>query len=89
MANLTIKIPNLNFPNSLKAVADLGGITLGLTTPANYISVGAMRSRLAAANAGYYTNAKLDQMTVNDMVFALRSIDDRTTISDYMPVSTA
>jgi hypothetical protein len=75
--------------NSLKAVSDMGGTGSGLNNASNYVSVLAMRTRLAAANAGYYTTAKLDQMTANDMVWALRSIDDKTTISDYMPTSTA
>jgi hypothetical protein len=65
------------------------GTSSGLNTVANYGSIAALRGALNAANAGYYTTAKLDQMTVNDMVFALRSIQDRTTIMDQMPVSTA
>jgi hypothetical protein len=35
-----------------------------------------MRARLAAANASYYTTERLDRMTDNDMVFALRVLDD-------------
>lgn len=38
----------------------------------NMTSVSAMRTRLTALNAGYYTTAKLNNMTVNDMVFALK-----------------
>lgn len=79
---------NLEFVNSLKAVPGIG--TGGnITTPVNYSSVGALRTALAAANGTYYTSTKLDQMTVNDMVYALRSIQDKTTISDYQPTSTA
>lgn len=79
---------NLNFVNATWVAPSVSnGSFLG--TPANYMSIAALRSRLGTVNAGYYTTAKLDQMTVNDMVFALRSIDDRTTIADYMPVSTA
>jgi hypothetical protein len=37
-----------------------------------YSSIADMRTALAAANAGYYTTAKLDQMTHNDMIYALR-----------------
>lgn len=89
MANTMLGTPDLNFANSLKAVADMGGSGSSLTNASNYVSVTAMRSRLTALNAGYYTAARLDSLTVNDMVWALRSIDDRTTISDQQPVSTA
>ena len=50
--------------------------TTGLGTPANYASVDALRTRLAAADAGYYTAARLNQMTKNDLIYALRTIDD-------------
>lgn len=89
MAGNAFGITNLGFPNSLKAVDGMGGMTSGLGTPTNYASVSAMRTRLTAVNGAYYTAAKLDNMTANDMVFALRSIDDKTTIADYMPTSTA
>jgi hypothetical protein len=70
---------NLEFVNKTKATATSGGDTSGLATPVNYSSVSAMRTRLAAANA-YYTAAVLDNMTVNDMVYALRTIDDAGTL---------
>lgn len=88
MAGIMLGLPNLGFTNSLKAVADPGNGS-NLVAVANYASVSALRTRLTAVNGTYYTTAKLDQMTVNDMVFALRSIDDKTTIADYMPTSTA
>ena len=47
-----------------------------LATPANYGSIAPLRTRLAAVNAGYYTSARLDQMSENDMKYALRTIDD-------------
>lgn len=93
MAYLQMRPPNIGFPNSLKAdmpYTDVAGnANSELNTPNNYTSIGNMRVRLAAANGAYYTSQKLDQMNVNDMVFALRSIDDKTTIADYMPTSTA
>jgi hypothetical protein len=89
MADLQMSPPNLGFVNSLRAVAGSLGTSSGLTTPANYVSIAGLRGALNAANAGYYTVARLDTMTVNDMVFALRSIQDKTTIADYMPASTA
>lgn len=93
MAYLQMRTPNVNLPNSLKSAAvytdTAANATSSLNTPLNYTSVQTLRNRLSAANAGYYTSQKLDQMNVNDMIFAVRSIDDRTTIADYMPVSTA
>jgi len=53
-----------------------GANASSLSTPANYASVNAMRTRLAAINAGYYTAARLDRMSVNDMVYAIRVADD-------------
>ena len=40
----------------------------------NMLSVSDMRTRLTALNAGYYTTARLDAMTVNDMLYALRDV---------------
>jgi hypothetical protein len=48
----------------------------GLSNVANYGSVSALRTRLTAINAGYYTAARLNQMTKNDMVYAVRVNDD-------------
>jgi hypothetical protein len=39
---------------------------------ANTTSVSAMRTRLAALDAGYFTAARLDLMNKNDMLYALR-----------------
>lgn len=50
--------------------------TTGLATPANYADTGSLRSRLAAINAGYYTSARLNNMTKNDMIYAVRVNDD-------------
>lgn len=47
-----------------------------LATIANYASISGLRTRLAAANGAYYTSARLDQMSENDMSYALRTIDD-------------
>lgn len=40
------------------------------------INVGAMRARLAVLNAAYYTDARLNGMTKNDLVYAVRQLDD-------------
>lgn len=52
------------------------GNAANIATPANYQSVSSMRTRLAAINAGYYTAARLNQMSRNDMIFAIRQNDD-------------
>lgn len=46
------------------------------TTISNLKDITTMRARLTAINAGYYTAARLDQMTVNDMVYAIRLNDE-------------
>lgn len=43
-----------------------------LTEAANYPSVAAMRTRLAALKPAAYTTANLNAMTVNDLQYALR-----------------
>lgn len=76
---------NLNFTNA-KDVNDTDG---ELTTIANYASVASMKTRLAAFDAFTYTATVLNAMTVNDMVYALRSIDDPTSIASYRVAQTA
>lgn len=89
MPNIQIGVIDLDFVNSLRANTTMGGNGSNLNTPANYASILSLDTALAAANGTYYTQARLDSMTVNDKVFALRSIQDKTTIADYMPTSTA
>lgn len=45
-----------------------------------YNDVTRLRSRLTTLNAAYYTSARLDKMTKNDLVYALRLADDPTSI---------
>jgi hypothetical protein len=47
-----------------------------LTNVANYQDVAAMRTRLGTINGTYYTSARLDSMTRNDMLYAIRLNDD-------------
>lgn len=47
-----------------------------LATPANYVSDAALEARLTAANGAYYTTARLNQMSHNDKVYAVRRTDD-------------
>lgn len=46
------------------------------STTINYNDVAALRARLIALNAPYYTTARLDALTKNDMVYAVRLADD-------------
>lgn len=48
---------------------------------ANMLSISALRTRLAAIDGGYYTTARLNQMTRNDMVWAVRQNDHPESIS--------
>lgn len=50
------------------------------STPLNYAGITQMRARLAAINGARYTSAYLDTMTYNDMIYALRTLDDPTGI---------
>jgi hypothetical protein len=43
-----------------------------LAEEANYDNIASLRTRLAAINASKYSAVKLDAMTRNDMVYALR-----------------
>lgn len=89
MADLQTSSPNMGFVNSRKAIDGMGGISSNLGNASNYVSITAMRTRLAAANAGYYTAVRMDGLSVNDMIFALRNIDDATSIASYMTNSAA
>lgn len=46
----------------------------------DYASNAALRARLAAIDAGFYTAARLNTMTQNDCVYAVRLADAPTTI---------
>jgi hypothetical protein len=50
-----------------------GTNTSQLATPGNYVSVGTLETRLLAIG---YTQARINQMTWNDMVYAVRINDD-------------
>ena len=46
----------------------------------NADNIGQMRARLAVIDAGFYTATRLNTMTMNDMVYALRVADHPTSI---------
>ena len=62
-----------------KAGSSIGDGT-DLTTPVNYTSISALDARLDAIDDTYYTPARLQSMTVNDKVYAVRINDDPDTI---------
>jgi hypothetical protein len=73
MANLDVK----NRTGVTDKRKGLGTTTTPLSAiDANLRDVGSMRTRLAAARPALYTSAMLDTMTHNDMVYAIRQIDD-------------
>jgi hypothetical protein len=88
MPNTQLGQIDIDFVNSLKAIA-VPGSTSNLVTPVNYSSISALDAALQAANGAYYTTARLDATCVNDKVWALRSIQDPTTISSYMTAQSA
>ena len=51
-----------------------------LTTPNNYDDVDSLRTRLTAISSTTFTTARLNGMTKNDMVYAVRLSDDATGI---------
>ena len=68
--------PNQGFADKRKVGRVTSVNASNLATPANYTSISAKRTRLGVINAGYYTTARLNQMTENDMDFAIRLADD-------------
>lgn len=46
----------------------------------DFNSIASMKARLTAIDSGFYTAARLNTMTYNDMVFAIRTNDAPTTI---------
>lgn len=46
----------------------------------SYGDVSTMRTRLNAISSGFYTSAMLNTMTKNDMLMAIRVVDDPGTI---------
>ncbi len=52
----------------------------GFNLTGNALSISSMRTRLTAINAGYYTAAKLNNLSYNDMIYAIRQNDAPGTI---------
>lgn len=52
----------------------------GYNEGGNATTIAAMRTRLAAINGSYYTAARMNSMTENDMLYAIRQNDHASTI---------
>jgi hypothetical protein len=78
---VAIQVP-VTFIDKRKASAGSAttGVTSGVATPANYATLAAMDTRLAAISGTTFTQARLDTMTMNDKVYALHVIDDAATL---------
>lgn len=76
MANTQVSPIMIGLSNKAKAA---NATSMGLASVANYGSVSAMRSRLTAINSTYYTASRLDRMTTNDMMYAIKLNDDSST----------
>lgn len=66
--------PNMGLPDKRRNSRTQTASTF--SSPANYMSVSAMRARLAAINGTYWTPARMNAYTKNDLQYALRLADD-------------
>lgn len=48
----------------------------------DYASIASMRARLTTLNGAYFTAARLNTMTYNDLIYAIRLADSTDTIKD-------
>jgi hypothetical protein len=72
---------NLGFTDRTRATAgSVADSSSSVATPANYASETALNARLTAISGTTYSAAKLEQMTLNDKIYAVRLNDDPTTI---------
>jgi len=70
-------LTNWKPPNKNQAVATGRSINDDLlTTGANYTGTLSIDARLIAINAGVYTQARLNTMTLNDKLYAMAQTDD-------------
>lgn len=94
MANQQSGSVDINFTDSRKADPVYNSGASASTNPlVNYTEtedVGTLRAALNTFDAFTYTNAALDTMTLNDMVFAWRACrGNQTSITNYHPAQTA
>lgn len=76
MANhMVMDAPELGFIDRRRTTSPAIAAT-SIGTIANYGSITALRTRLAAISGASFTAARLDTMTINDMIYALKINDD-------------
>lgn len=80
MAQHQVGEVEVGFVNKNRATAGSVAKSNGdVATPANYENMAALDARLTAISATTYTASRLDTMTLNDKIYALRLSDDPTT----------
>ncbi len=73
--------PRLGFVDRTRSTAgSVADNTSAVATPANYASEAALDARLTAISSTTFTAARLATMTHNDKIYAVRVLDDPTTI---------
>ena len=80
MANIQIGTQEFCIPDKRRTAVAVLASTNSLTTPLNMDSISALRTRLAAIDATFYSSARLDAMTLNDMQYAVRTADELASI---------
>lgn len=77
----TAQLGNLSgFVDKRESVASALNNAAQVSNEQNYGDIASLDARLTALNGAYYTQARLDQMTFNDKVYALRTLDDAASI---------
>lgn len=76
-----IGMVDANFANAAGTQQNGGTNAQTGHTDADYVTHAAMRTRLAAINAAYYTAARLNSLTQNDCLYAIRLNDSIATIA--------
>lgn len=72
---------DLGFVGRQRAVAGSAAVSSNpLGTPANYKDNTSLDARLTAISATTFPQARLDNMTQNDKIYALRVLDDAASI---------
>lgn len=84
----TQAIPDYDFVNVNRGIPTTGSAGSFLTST-SYGSIAGLRTALSGFDSFTYTTDVLNKMTVNDMVFAWRNIQDPTTIASYMTAQVA
>ena len=79
MAQHMLTPPPLEFVDR-RRTSSVGNAAISVGTLANYASNAALDARLAAISATTFTAARLELMTQNDKIYALRTLDDNASI---------